>query len=68
MLVGEIYKHENCTDAAIEVQYLRHLENGNVKVFVTWLNVVNPENIFPTGEAEVIEIKREDIPKWKELK
>jgi hypothetical protein len=62
MNLGSIYQHENCTDAAILVLHVQYEGEG---LLVSWINVVNPDNAFPMGVTETIEIKREDLAKWK---
>lgn len=63
----KLYKHENCTDVAIEI-----LKSFNGKDFyklkVSWWNVVNKENHYPMGVVEKLKISLEDWKKWKLIK
>lgn len=67
MRAGNTYKHIECTDAAILVLKVQYHDQKRVKVRVSWVNVVNPTNVFPMGLVETIEIRREDLSKWKAI-
>ena len=60
------YKHENCSDVAINVLRIVHIpQKAGYKVKVSWINIVNPNNIYACGVTEEIFIKKEDIKNWK---
>jgi hypothetical protein len=65
MKLGGIYQHENCTDAAILVLQVQYEGETLLGLLVSWINVVNPDNAFPMNYTETIEIKREELAKWK---
>lgn len=59
------YKHVNCTDAAIEcLRCVFVPEKEGYAVKVSWLNVVNPNNVFPCGLIEEIFIPATKIREW----
>lgn len=60
----QLYKHSNNTDVAILVLRSRKWANGT-ELKVQWWNIVNPNNIFYTGEQEVIVIPEEQLSNWK---
>lgn len=63
---GQIYKHTACTDAAIEVKRIVYIpEKCGYKVKVSWINIVNPKNIYPCGLTEEIFIPRSKIKEWE---
>lgn len=63
---GQIYKHASCNDAAIEVIRIVHIpEKRGYKVKVSWVNVVNPKNIYSCGLTEEIFIPSSKIKEWE---
>lgn len=64
MRAGFAYKHENCTDSFIEIMKVQYHDNKRVKVRVIWWTIGTTRS-WPSGLIETIEIKREDLAKWK---
>jgi len=63
----KLYKHENCSDVAVEI--LKSFKGKDFyKLKVSWWNVVNEKNYFPLGEVETIRVSFEDWKKWKLVK
>jgi ubiquitin C-terminal hydrolase len=66
MRIFELYKHVNCRDVAIMPKKIYKLPHKLI-IKIKWFNVVNPANKFDLHCDETIEIKTEDISKWKYL-
>jgi hypothetical protein len=59
-----LYKHDNNTDVAL--MPLDIAESGDVyKIKCRWFNIVNPKNVFDLGVVDSVEIKSQDLKKWK---
>lgn len=65
MKKGSTYKHIDCTDVAVECLRIIFIpEKAGYKVKVSWLNVVNPANVYPCGLTEEIFIPTAKIKEW----
>jgi hypothetical protein len=66
MQLKKLYKHKNCTDAAIYVLNIySYPERFSLRV--KWFNIVNPKNIFDMGVRDDIIIKLKDLHNWEEI-
>lgn len=59
-----IYKHVNNTDVALKILRVVKLDKG-LKVKGSWINIVNPNNIYSIGLTEEFLIEKEQIKNWK---
>lgn len=62
---GPLYKHQNCTDIAIEIKQIANTTEG-VTIDCMWWNIVSIHNIYMIGK-DTIKIKSEDLKYWKKL-
>lgn len=60
------YKHDNCTDVAVEVAKSIRRSNG-FTIICHWWNVVNPSNHFRIDKYDVCFVSDEQLPNWKEF-
>lgn len=59
----KIYKHINATDAAAQFLEVKETAKG-YKVKISWINIVNPEHIYPLNYIEDLFIPRKDMKNW----
>lgn len=64
--LGQLYKHSNCYDVAIQVLCEPNEDSGKLDLTVTWWNVCSKPN-FDMQIIENIQIKKEDVYKWRKL-
>lgn len=64
MKMRKLMKHVNCTDVAAEFILISKVPKGN-RVLVSWVNIVNPKNVYKIGVIEDIFITDEQMPNWK---
>lgn len=61
------YMHENCLDVCIEVLKIQYKDSKRVKLKVNWVNLGYVGKPFILQFNRNIEIKREDLVKWKNI-
>lgn len=62
--MNKIRKHVNCTDVAAEFLRVIKVPDG-YKVKLSWINIVNPDNVYRIGITEEVLITNEQMPNWK---
>ena len=64
----EFWIHDNAMDCFIMVLGVRGLkENGDVELLVQWCNKGQGAGCFFQGDVQVINVKKEYIPRWKKF-
>lgn len=68
MTIGKLYRHARNSDVAMMPLTIGHMAH-DPKVYnirCRWFNIVNSGHVFEMGVVDDINIKIEDLPKWRE--
>lgn len=59
------YKHISNTDVAFVPSVIMHGEK-DLRMFGTWVNIVNPSNVYQIDVDEII-VNISDLDKWEQI-
>lgn len=62
-----LFKHENCSDVAVEILQRVEGKNGLISLEVAWWNLGAEGKPFPLGFVETIHYPKSRMKEWQEL-